>query len=146
MTTTLTAVLVIHMVFAGLWTGGTLLLVGAVLPAARRGLVGGDGLALIVKRFSYATMASVVVLLLTGGHLAGTLYTVESLQSTGRGHLVLTMTGLWLALAGSLHLGANRLTGALEASDARTAVEQTNGWFLAAGVIAVLLLVIAGML
>lgn len=146
MTTIDSLVRVLHMLFAGAWAGGTILLVGAVLPAASRGTFSSDGLEWILRRFSYLSMAAVAALLITGGHLAGTFYTVESLQSTGRGHLVLTMTGLWLVLAGMLHLGTRRLTATMETAGVEAAVDSTRSWFWLAGGVALLLLIVAGLL
>lgn len=141
-----TIVRVAHVLFAGAWAGGTLFVVGAILPAARAGHLSGDGLAWIARRFGHLSMASVAILFVTGGHLAGTYYTVESLSSTGRGHLVLTMLGLWLVLAGVLHVGTKRLTDGLDAAGPREAVEATWSWFVVGGVLAAALLVVAGLL
>lgn len=134
------------MLFAGLWAGGTVFMAGAVLPAARRGHLSGDALEWVAKRFSYLSMASVAVLFATGGHLAGTLYTFERLGSTGSGHLVLTMVALWFVLAGLLHMGTRALTGTLETAGVDAAVSAARSWYLVSGVVAVALLVVAGML
>lgn len=146
MASTLQIVLTIHTIFAALWTGGTLFVAGAVLPAARRDLLGETALALIARRFTYLTVASVVLLLFTGGHLAGTLYTVETLQSTGRGHLVLTMVGLWLVLPLLLYGGFRQLTGLPEGRTPATAATTARPWFLGASVVSIALLIVAGLL
>lgn len=137
---------VVHMTFGGLWTGATLFMVGLVLPAARRGHLGADALAWVTKRFSYLSMASVLAMLLTGGHLAGTLYTFERLASPGRGHLVLTMLALWFVLAGLLHVGTGRITDALEGGSAADAAAAGRTWYRVSGLVALGLLVVAGLL
>lgn len=137
---------VLHMLFAGLWAGGVLVMAGLVLPAARKGHLNEAGLRAIAKRFTHLTLASVAVMFVTGGHLAGTLYTFESLQGTGRGHLVLTMVALWFVLAGLLHFATRGLTSALDSGSVEDAVAASSTWFNASAVVALALLVIAGLL
>lgn len=146
MTSVLDIAITIHTIFAALWTGGTLVVAGTVIPAARRELLGTKGLALIARRFWYLTVASVLMLLFSGGHLAGTLYTAESLQTTGRGNLVLTMVGLWLVLAVVLFFGFRRLTGNSSEKSAMAAATKARPWFLGASVVSIALLVVAGLL
>ncbi|WP_375140830.1 hypothetical protein [Salinarchaeum laminariae] len=146
MVTMLDVVMTIHTIFAALWTGGTLLVAGAVLPAARKELLGKKALALIGRRFWYLTIASVLLLLFTGGHLAGTIYTAESLQSTERGHLVLTMVGLWLILPIVLYGGFRQLTDIPSEKPASTAAVEARPWFLGASIISIALLIVAGLL
>lgn len=146
MTTILDVVMTVHALFAALWTGGTLLVAGTVIPAARRELLGEKALSLITQRFSYLTIASVLLLLFSGGHLAGNLYTVQSLTSTMRGNLVLTMVTLWLVLAVVLFFGCRRLTGTSAEKSAATAASAARPWFLGASVVSIALLVVAGLL
>lgn len=146
MTTALDVTMVVHFLFAALWTGGTLLVAGTIIPAARNDLLSGEALLLVKRRFAYLTGASVLLLLFTGGHLAGTLYTAESLQSTGRGQLVLTMVGLWLLLAVVLYGGFRQLTGLLEDQSAATAATNARPWFLGGSAISIALLIVAGLL
>ncbi|MGM0591040.1 MAG: CopD family protein [Halobacteriota archaeon] len=136
---------VLHVVFAGTWAGGTLVMAALVVPAARDGLLRADAVDWMARRFTYLTLASVVVLLLTGGHLAGTLYTFDSLASSGRGHLVLTMVGLWLVLAGLLHVSTRRLTAGLDGG-VEAAARDSQAWFGVSAAVAVALLVVAGLL
>jgi uncharacterized membrane protein len=137
---------VVHVLFAGTWTGGTLLMAALVLPAAREGRLGTGALSWILDRFTRVTLASAALLFLTGGHLAGTGYTFEALLGTGRGHLVLGMLGLWFVLAGLLHFGTRGMQDDLDAGDARTAAETGLPWYRAGGVVSVALLVVAGLL
>ncbi|AFK20179.1 hypothetical protein E6P09_14295 [Haloferax mediterranei ATCC 33500] len=145
MTTGFDVAMTIHTLFAALWTGGTLVVSGAVVPAARRELLPTDGLTLIARRFWYLTVASVLFLLFSGGHLAGTLYTAETLQTTGRGHRILAMVGLWLVLAVTLFFGFRRLTGS-QSGGAATAATKARPWFLGASGVSIALLVLAGLL
>lgn len=146
MVTILDIVMTVHTLFAALWTGGTLLVAGAVIPAARRELLGEKALSLITRRFSYLTIASVLLLLFSGGHLAGNLYTAESLTSTMRGNLVLTMVGLWLVLAVVLFFGFRKLTDSTSETSVSTAASSARPWFLGASVVSIALLVVAGLL
>jgi len=136
----------IHTIFAALWTGGTLVVAGAVVPAARSELLSMEGLTLIARRFRHLTTASFLLLLLSGGHLAGTLYTGETLQTTSRGNLVLTMVGLWLVLAIVLFFGLRRLSGGESEQSAAAPATKARPWFLGASVVSIVLLVVAGLL
>lgn len=146
MVTILDVVMTVHTLFAALWTGGTLLVAGTVIPAARRELLGEKALSLITRRFSYLTIASVLLLLFSGGHLAGNLYTAESLTSTMRGNLVLAMVSLWLVLAIVLFFGFRKLTDSTSETSVSTAASSARPWFLGASVVSIALLVVAGLL
>jgi uncharacterized membrane protein len=136
----------VHTIFAALWTGGTLLVAGAVIPAARSELMNREALTLIARRFAYLSAASVLLLLFSGGHLAGTLYTVESLQSTWPGNLVMAMVGLWLVLAVMLFFGFRRLINIPSDTSAVAAATKARPWFLVGSVVSIALLVVAGLL
>ncbi|EMA36903.1 hypothetical protein [Halococcus hamelinensis] len=136
----------VHTIFAAIWTGGTLVIAGAVIPAARNELLSIDGLTLIARRFWYLTVGSVLLLMFSGGHLAGTLYTVETLQSSSRGNLVLLMVGLWFVLAVVLFFGFRRLTSSKPGQSAVVAATKARPWFLGGSVVAIALLIIAGLL
>ena len=137
---------VVHVLFAGLWTGSVLFVVGAVLPASTAGTISTDAMAAITNRLSWLTRISALVFVATGGHLAGTGYTAESLFSTGRGQLVVAMLVLWFVLTGLVEVGCKRLGGSAAADDVGAAVDSTRPIWLAAGAVAVLLLVDAGLL
>jgi uncharacterized membrane protein len=137
---------VLHVLFAGLWTGSVLFVVGAVLPASTAGSISAAAMETISSRLSWLTRLSAVVFVATGGHLAGTSYTAESLFGTGRGQLVVAMLILWLVLTALVEIGCKRLGGSAAAADVDAAVDTTRPIFLAAGAVAVLLLVDAGLL
>lgn len=140
------AVRVLHVVFAGLWTGSVLFMTVAVLPTARSGTVSPEALTEVVARFKTFSRLSVLVLFLTGGHLAGTGYTVDTLLSGPRGHLVLTMLALWFVLAALVEIGAARIVDGVEKRKVRTPAADARPFFLAAAIVATLLLVDAGLL
>jgi len=139
----ITAARVVHVVFGAAWTGSTLAVALFVVPAARRGVLDAAPVEWIADRFAKLSVASVLAMLLTGGHLAGNLYTFEALAGSSRGHLVLGMTGLWLVLAGLGHLGTSQLSAG---GDVRDAADDATPWFAAASVVSVALLVLAGLL
>src|SRR6056297_3430010 len=103
----------LHVGFAILWTGSVLFVTLAVLPPALRGDVDGDALGAIVGRLLWITRIGALVFLASGGHMAGTLYTVESLTGTGRGHLVLTMIALWFLITGLVEVASGKLADGL---------------------------------
>ena len=137
---------VAHVLFAGLWTGSLLFVVGAVLPASTAGSISAAAMTAITSRLVWLTRSSALVFITTGGHLAGTRYTGETLFSTGRGQLVVTMLVLWLALTALVEIGVKRFDRSVAAADVPTAVDATRWIFLLAGVLAAALLVDAGLL
>lgn len=137
---------VVHVLFAGLWTGSVLFVVGAVLPASTVGTISPDAMTTISNRLSWLTRISALVFVATGGHLAGTGYTVGSLFGTGRGQLVVAMLVLWFVLTGLVEVGSKRLREADSVANVEAAIASTRSIWLAAGGIAVLLLVDAGLL
>lgn len=89
---------------------------------------------------------SAVVQLLTGGHLAAARFEVAALTGTTTGQLVLAMVVLWLLLAGLVEIGVARLLRVLDAESVGAAGRASARVFRAAGVVAVLLLLVGGIL
>lgn len=141
-----TAVVAIHLVFAGVWAGSVVFVALAFLPVARNGTTNAASLATVTGRLVTLSRVSALVLLLTGGHMAGTVYTVESLTGTTRGHLVLGMVVLWFALAALVEVGGRKLDAGGETNDVRRAGEGARPYLLAAAVVALLLLIDGGLL
>ncbi|MFB6152796.1 MAG: transporter [Halodesulfurarchaeum sp.] len=135
MSTATTVSLVIHLVFAGLWTGSVLFVAMGVLPLAGRDGVGPAAVAGITTRLTTVSRLSAVILLLTGGHLAGAQYTVADLTGSTAGYAVLAMVGLWLVLAVLVEVAASRINS-----------ETGHRLMTAAAVVAALLLLDAGLL
>lgn len=141
-----TAMYTVHLLFGGLWTGGVLFTTYAVLPTATEGVANAEPLATIVGKVRTLSRVSALVLFLSGGHLAGTFYTVDSLTGSSRGHLVLAMLALWFALAALVEVGGGKLADGFDQKKVREPARQARPFFLAASVVAVLLLVDAGLL
>jgi len=136
----------VHVGFAVLWVGGVLFVTLAVLPPALRGEVGGDALGSIVGRLRWITRIGAVVFVLTGGHMAGTLYTFESLTGTPRGHLVLTMLGLWFVGTGLVEVGGSKLADGLDTDKLREPARDAKPFLYGASAVSVGLIVTAGLL
>lgn len=136
----------VHVLFAGLWTGSVLFVAAAILPPALAGDIAPELLGQIADRLRTFTRVSALLLFLSGGHLAGTLYTVETLTGTGRGHLVLTMLVLWFLLVGLVEVGVSKLSSGLEKGKLREPVRDAKWFVYGAAVVALLLLVDAGLL
>ncbi|MFB6206807.1 MAG: CopD family protein [Haloglomus sp.] len=136
----------IHLLVGALWTGSVLFAAWAVLPAARAGEVRPGPLETVFGRLTTLSRGSAVVMLLTGGHMAAQLYSFAGLTGRPRGHLVLTMTLLWLVLAALVEVGNARMQDGLEAKKVRTPAQEAGRFYRAAGVVALLLLVDAGVL
>lgn len=141
-----TAVAVTHLLFAGLWTGSVVFLAVAVLPLATRGDLNAAPLASIADSTTTISRVSVLLLFLTGGHLAGTRYTVESLTGSLGGYLVLAMLALWLVLAALVEIGASRLSSGAEQAKVREPARAARRPIQLAAVVAVLLLMDGGLL
>jgi len=136
----------VHLLFAGVWTGSVVFVTWGVLPTARNGDANAAPLASIVGKLKVVSRASALVLLLSGGHLAGTLYTVDSLTGGSRGHLVLTMVALWFLLAALVEIGASKLSGGFDEMKVREPAREARPVLIAASVVACLLLLNGGVL
>lgn len=137
---------VLHVVFGGLLTGSVLFFTYAVNPAARVGDVSPETFSGATSKLTTVTRASAVVLLLTGGHQAGVLYTAETLAGTRRGYLVLAMLVLWFALVALVEVAASKLREGLAREKVRTPAREARPFLWAASIAAVLVLVDAGLL
>lgn len=140
-----TAMVAVHLAFAGIWAGSVVFVAAAVLPAARADTAAAEPLATLTGRLVTISRISALALLVSGGHMAGTFYTVGSLTGTTRGHLVLGMVVLWFVLAALVEVGARRLADGLDGG-VRGAARDGRPFFLAAAVVAILLLVDGGLL
>lgn len=136
----------VHVGFAVLWTGSVLFVALAVLPPALRGDVGADALGSIVGRLRWITRTAALAFLASGGHMAGTLYTFESLTGTGRGHLVLTMIALWFLITGLVEVASGKLTDGLDAGKLREPARDAKPFLYGAAGLSVALIVTAGLL
>jgi uncharacterized membrane protein len=136
----------VHVAFAVLWTGSVLFVAVAVLPSALRGDIGGDALAGIVGRLRWITRIAAVAFVASGGHMAGTLYTFESLTGSGRGHLVLTMLALWFVITGLVEVASGKLLSGVDAGKLREPARDAKPFFYGAAGLSVILLLTAGLL
>jgi len=135
-----------HLVFAGSWAGSVLFVAYAVLPAARNGGVSAALLGSLSGKLTTVSRASALLLLLTGGHMAGTQYTVESLFGSFPGYNVVAMVVLWFLLAGFVEAGTSRLSDGSGRDKVREPAAAARPFLLAGSATAVLLLVNAGVL
>lgn len=124
---------VIHIGYGALWTGAILFLVLGIVPAAKAGSIAPAAFGLLVSRLTWITRIGAVIFLVTGGHLAGSRYTIESLTGTGRGHLVLTMLGLWLVLTIAIEAVSARLSRGLEDGDVARTIGKQSGVVVGSG-------------
>lgn len=146
MTTILTAVVALHLLFAGLWAGGVLFMTWGVLPLARAGDIDTRPTDVLAGRLRTLSRISALVMLVTGGHLAATRYTGASLLGSTQGNLVLAMVVLWLLLAAFVEIGSSRLTEGINRGKVRTPAHNSIRFYQAASLVAVVLLLVGGVL
>ncbi|MFC5973277.1 transporter [Halomarina salina] len=135
-----------HLLFAGLWSGTVLFVTVGILPLGLRGEIRPDPFAFVVSRLSTVSRASALLLFLSGGHMAANAYTVESLTGTQRGYQVLAMVVLWFLLAGLVEAGSARMRDGLAEEKVRTPARDGKPFLYAGSVVALLLLLDAGLL
>jgi hypothetical protein len=146
MATVDTAINAVHLLFAGLWAGSVLFVAGGLLPVARAGSLDAEPLQGLVGRFRTGSRVASLALLLTGGHLAGTRYTAESLLGSTRGYLVVAMVVLWFVMTGLIEVGSGRLADGLDERKIRDPARSATPFLTAAAVAGIALLVIGGVL
>ncbi len=136
-----------HLIFAAIWAGSVFFVAFVVVPLARDGAFNTTApLETISTKLTTISRLSSLVLLLSGGHLAGTAYTSESLFSTFNGQLVLLMVALWLALTALVEIAAKRFESGLNGKKLREPARDALPLFRAAAVVGVALFVVAGAL
>lgn len=92
----LTTAYILHVISAAFWTGATLYVVYAVLPAARTGQLAPESFTAQLHRLLLITRWTGLVLPVTGAYMIWVLYTpLDALVETQRGLAVLAMLGLW---------------------------------------------------
>lgn len=141
-----TAMYTVHTAFSALWAGAVLFVVLAVLPLAMDGELSPEAFGNVVSKLQWVTRISALLLFVTGGHLAGTLYTVDTLTGTSRGYLVLVMLALWLGLAAVVEIGSAKANRGIADRKIREPARNARPFYLAAAAFAVGLLVVAGLL
>lgn len=136
-----------HLVFAALWAGSVFYVAFVILPLARDGAFNSTKpLEVISSKLTTISRISALLLLLSGGHLAGTGYTSESLFNTTNGQLVLAMVALWAVLAALVEIGAKRLESGLNGKKLREPAGDVLSIYRAAALVAIALLVIGAMI
>lgn len=136
-----------HLVFAALWAGSVCFVAAVVLPLARDGAFNTTHpLEVISGKLTTVSRVSSLVLFLSGSHLAGTVYRVDTLFGSTNGRLVLAMVALWLLLTALVEIAAKRFEAGLTGKKIREPAHEALPVFRAAAVVAVGLLVVAGLL
>ncbi|GAB7019672.1 copper resistance protein CopD [Halostagnicola bangensis] len=137
----------VHLIFAALWAGSVFFVAFVVVPLARDGAFNSTSpLETISGKLTTISRVSSLVLLASGGHLAGTSYTSESLFSSFNGQLVLLMVALWLVLTALVEVATKRFEAGLNGKKLREPARDALPLFRGAAVVGVALLVVAGAL
>ena len=140
------AMRIVHLMTAGVWAGWTVFMAAVVVPAARDGRFDPDTLTWLTGRFSLFSKVAPLIMFFTGMYMIGEGYASDTLLTSARGQLVLTMIGLWVALSILTNVPSRRLIHRIEALGVEGAAR--NGWasFTLAGFVALGLLVVGGLL
>jgi uncharacterized membrane protein len=141
-----TAMSITHLLVGALWVGAVVFVAGVVLPAARDGDLNAEPTERVVDSLTTWSRAGAVLTFVTGGHLAGSRYGLTELAGTFRGQLVLTMLGLWVALAGLVEVGSSKTRAGLKERRVRAPAREGLPWFRAAALAGFALLLVAGLL
>lgn len=141
-----TVSLAVHLVTGAVWVGAIVFTVSAVLPAAREGDLNAAPLGAMASTLRNYSRAAAVLLVLTGGHLAATKYTAESLTGSGRGHLVLTMLGLWFVTTGLVEVGSGKLVDGADEMKVREPAREAGRFLQVAALLGALILVVGALL
>jgi uncharacterized membrane protein len=139
-----TALATVHLLVGALWVGSVVFFAAVVLPAARAGSLNSEPLGSMGRSLIRGSRIASVVMLLSGGHLAGTRYTVGTLSSTTNGNLVVAMLVLWLLLTALVEVGSSRLRDGVDKQKVREPAADAIGLFRGAAVAGVLLFLTAG--
>ncbi|ELZ05937.1 hypothetical protein [Natrialba asiatica] len=140
------AMRIVHLMTAGVWAGWTVFMAAVVVPTARDGCFDPDGLTRLTGRFSLFSKVAPLIMFFTGMYMIGEGYASDTLLTSARGQLVLTMIGLWIALSILTNVPSRRLIDRIEAIGVEEAAR--NGWlsFALAGFVSLGLLVVGGLL
>jgi uncharacterized membrane protein len=141
-----TALATVHLLVGALWVGSVVFFAGVVLPTARGGGLDAAPLESMLTALTRWSRGAAAVMLVTGGHLAATGYTVGTLASTTAGNLVVAMVILWLALAGLVEVGGSRLRDGVERKKVREPAAAALRLYRGAAVVGGLLFLTAGAL
>ena len=136
MATVGTAVATTHLLVGALWTGAVAFVALVVLPAARDGDLDATPLGDMVASLVTGSRVASLLMLLTGAHIAATRYTASSLTASTRGHLVLAMVALWVALSALVEVGGARVRDGVRERKVRTPARSALPFLRAAAVAA----------
>lgn len=138
----------IHLLAAGLWTGGVVFVTWAILPMAREGNINAAPLSAMTGKLQWLSRISAIVLLATGLRMAmtGGYLSTDVLLGSTAGYLLVAMIVLWFVLMGLVEVGSARLSGGTGRDKVREPARNARPFFLGASVVAVLLLIDAGLI
>lgn len=135
----------LHLVFAAGWVGSTFFVVAVLVPELKEATIPGETATGILEKYRWLSRISALVMLLSGGHLAATLYGGGALLGTPSGHLVLGMVLLWLVMMGLVEAGSAILAKTIR-DDPERGLGQSVYPLYAAAAVGVVLLVIGALL
>jgi len=145
MTTATTASYAVHMLAGSVWVGAIVFLAVGVLPLGRNGEIDAAPLGRLAGTLQTVSRVGAVFILATGLHLAAVRYGLDGLSS-GNGHLVVTMAGLWFVTTGLVEVGTGKLVDGTDRGKVREPAREATRFLRAAAVGGGLILVVAALL
>ncbi|GAB7093674.1 hypothetical protein JCM30237_08260 [Halolamina litorea] len=136
----------LHVLFAGLWTGATIFYAWRIHPLLVDGNIGAAPTMSITTGLQWLTRIGALVFVATGGHMAGTRYGDGRLFSDPMGHAVLGMLALWLVVTALMEVSMGRIQSELDTGRIQTAGRENETLVRAAAAFSVVLLFLGGYL
>ena len=141
-----TAFGMLHVLFAGIWSGTTVFYAWRIHPLLSEGEIDATSAMSITTGLRWLTRIGAVVFVVTGGHMAGTGYGDGRLFSDPMGHAVLGMLTLWLVVTGLLEMAIGKMQPHLGDGRIQTAGRETETFIKVAATFSVVLLLLGGYL
>lgn len=141
-----TVMYTVHTAFAAVWVGSVVFVTLVVLPLAQQSELSPAAFGSVVSKLQWVTRISALLSFVTGGHLAGTQFTLGSLTGTTEGYLVVTMLALWIGLVAVIEIGSAKATRGIENEKVREPARNAKPFYRVGVVLGAGLLLVAGLI
>lgn len=138
----------LHVLFAGLWTGATIFFAWRIHPLLVDGNIRVQPTMAITSGLRWLTRIGAVVFVATGAHMAATIptYADGGLFTTSKGYAVLAMLVLWFVVTGLIEVSMGTIQDELSEGRIQTAGRESQTLVRVAATFSVVLLLLSGYL